>query len=120
MTKSELRIGNLILQNDERVHLNEFILRNLNMNGSFVHPLPITNELLGEFGFTIEEETSYISASNMIFTLINPGMLGNISISWLFDFTTNGSLCQREIKFAHELQNLFYALTGEELQKNDC
>jgi hypothetical protein len=85
-------------------------------------PIPLTEEWLELFGFEKRES----SVCDSFYIGINP-----ITHDWLFDlawlknmidysyegypFYKNG---YHEIKFVHQLQNLYYTLTGKELTLN--
>ncbi len=86
-------------------------------------PIPITNEWLLKFGFSKIES----SVCDSFYIGHNP-----ITHDWLFDITwlknsidysyegnpfyKNG---YHELKYLHQLQNLYFALTQEELEIND-
>lgn len=82
-----------------------------------LYPIPLTEEKLLKFGFTIRsapsaygcdcnkncEEKKYI---------LRGGWNGH---KWFaLEILNNGT--HKEIKYVHQLQNLYYALTGEELK----
>lgn len=82
-----------------------------------LQPIPITHDLLMGFGFTMYGD--YYT----IYPLINSSE--NIRLhhasNWWYEIDTNpdnedrGSQV-REIFFLHQLQNLYYSLTGQELE----
>jgi hypothetical protein len=86
---------------------------------SYVKPIPLTEEWLLKFGFEkYIKETDYDS----IYELKNI----NIPKSGYFEFSVGfieneiniflySGECLRHIKYIHQLQNLYFALTGEEL-----
>ncbi len=65
--------------------------------------IPLTEEWLLKFGFD-KKDKSYIKNS---FLFIN-----NNSI---YKFLYKLSIIESEVKYVHQLQNLYFALTGEEL-----
>jgi hypothetical protein len=116
----ELRIGNLIkwtLLNGNKSKANEVELickDGINIKGvSFlfkeIEPIPLTEEWLIKFGF--EEHTTnhkYYKFGCAIFR-----GLGD-SINRFYYHRSGHSKCI-EIKYVHQLQNLYFALTNEEL-----
>ena len=136
----ELRIGNLvkdrggkiiridffenesrpnIIKFGQRVYLGETEVHGLTEYSDFAEPIPITEELLIKAGFKVLESSVY----KQFYIGINP-----VTKDWLFDlawlekpeligapnvpFYRNG---YHAIHFVHQLQNLYFALTGEEL-----
>jgi hypothetical protein len=95
-------------------------------DNTIINPIELTEKWLLDFGFKRENRGS-VSAQFHIG--INP-----VTHDWLFDivwlkdmmdyslkdypFYRNGHF---ELKYVHQLQNLFFALTGTELElKNEC
>ena len=76
-------------------------------------PIPLTEEWLVKFGFKIEGKTwgntNYSKDFSGIW-LQDRGELYKCTIS-------NGNK-HIEIRYVHQLQNLYFALTGEELNQN--
>jgi len=120
MKANELRIGNLVERDGNILEVikmakdgivNYDLVRKsqgMHVNSGNVIPIPLTEEWLLKFGFENKLENKYFHKDfNRLYCNIeNPLIkhLGNI----------NGILA--EIKFVHQLQNLFFALTGEELK----
>lgn len=114
---NELRIGNLIYQwrTDIPFEVGIDDLKIIQSGESKARPIPLTEEWLLKFGFEKNFE-------NLIEILINKNQ------SLHFDKTDNCMslyipinhefiyLVFKHIKYIHELQNLFFALTGEELE----
>jgi hypothetical protein len=67
-------------------------------------PIPITEEWLLKFGFIKSSDNNYYKGDK--FTIYNRfenfGLIGGL-LSW------------KEFKYVHQLQNLYFALTGKEL-----
>ena len=82
----------------------------------FINPIKLTEEWLKDFGFEIKYEISYIIGS---FLGLNPITkdhliyLTNTGDGW---FYKNGF---HKIKHVHQLQNLYFVLTGQELTLNE-
>jgi hypothetical protein len=73
------------------------------------NPIPLTEEILLKCGFEhITEGLRYADKNHLIV---------NGDKDWLFmPFCTNDIDCYIPIKYLHQLQNLYFALTGEELE----
>lgn len=112
MKANELRIGNLIwLWNDDLMdneavsvfEINEDELNGFKYRMRESEPIPLTEEWLVKFGF--EKHGEY-------YILMNPVLLlkdneGSFGVSFW-----QGN----DMKYVHQLQNLYFALTGEELE----
>ena len=130
MTANELRIGNYFeyrIQDkfDERKDWWELskidpedlsiLLNNIDYD---YRPIELTEEWLIKFGF---QKRTKVRDSVQYYIGLNP-----ITHDWLFDimwlkgsdapFYRNGF---HKIKYVHQLQNLYFALTGEELKYNE-
>lgn len=132
---TELRVGNYVHDEDERlcvvrkISTNSFqalLINGYNTTLSF-KPIPITEQRLLEFGFekvekykNILDEIEFVKYSERPFHHIYIRYFGR-------DITVfNHSECNaNEIQFIsycesiHQLQNLYHALTGQELTKKD-
>lgn len=121
---SELRIGNWFLFNDhsgdppQPYQIQGDDISRAAVNGVYHEPIPLTPEILEACGF--EEHND-----------ISPGwLLEKNGVSFYYGFPLNKRLHhilyfgigreEVEIKmpFLHQLQNLYFALTGEELNVN--
>lgn len=107
MEAKELRIGNLVNRDGKNIVINSGYEID-NYEGQY-KPIPLTEEWLLKFGFEIKLKLSghngfylngfYIIKSNYVFELLIEG----------------SSVILSKIKFVHQLQNLYFALTGQEL-----
>ncbi len=123
MEAKELRIGNYVS------HINHskwypqvgiaLLTEILNDSHEF-HPIPLTEEWLLEFGFNKEYTHGYIGIDvhNSDFVLTYPTIMGEFQQDFAFEFNSGRLSKFKEIKYVHELQNFYFALTGEELQYN--
>lgn len=113
---SELRIGNYVLWNNEIGNVNQILEKDICFKCGEdclideIEPIPLTEEILLKCGFGKEKNVMPIYT------------LGAISIYWISDMHENGRLyfnswCihKSKPKTLHQLQNLCFALTGEEL-----
>lgn len=116
---NELRIGNLFAMNDFPMYV-EAIFRDtvyLNFEGNEgdvweedikdLVPIPLTEEILLKAGFEKDIESLFYR---------NNFIIGKTKTRWAFyhNGLMGGELVR--IDFLHELQNLFFALTGEEIK----
>lgn len=108
---NELRIGNFILNSNSKIEIVE-TLRDGLINSYDIgdeetcgegcyNPIPLTEEWLVKFGFTGWDLGYYtlLMDSGAFAILTEDGM----------------TIISRNIKHVHQLQNLYFALTGEEL-----
>ena len=127
METQELRIGNLVMSKVNGISKVEQIGSSLNpeyvggrsLDGNYWEnsylPIPLTKQWLIDFGF--EEELEVING------ITNYDYYLEIGGSYLnCEWNTKGTLdfvylegFDIKLLFVHELQNLYYALTGEEL-----
>ena len=116
MTVNELRIGNLIKQPTlgGTLTVDWMIIEIISKLGDFYdsEPIPLTEEWLLKFGFEnrIRDNT---------YKLKNFGkFIFDREMGWL-SFYPAGLMCGMRcdfIKHVHQLQNLYFALTGTELE----
>ncbi|MCT3817131.1 hypothetical protein HZQ56_14345 [Elizabethkingia anophelis] len=116
MNKQELRIGNYIEYNGKVITVSDIYLstgiiakKEYTVNGrliSDVNPLLLSDEYLSKLGFS-KNKIGYTKTTSLD-RLIAIGF-GSDSI------TINNVRFQNQIKYVHQLQNLYFALTGEEL-----
>lgn len=116
----ELRIGNWLTDNRNGKHFNigsiksNFYDVSVNeMYLGFIDPIPLTHEILEKCGFEKHGRWNYL--------VIYEESIDNTFIEFDCDlnevslFLNNESLTMKHIKHVHQLQNLIFALTGEEL-----
>ena len=129
MEANELRIGNLIeyrIQDDlddrkdwwevSKIDATDLCILESNIDYDF-RPIPLTEEWLLKFGFNKEYQKGYIGIDvcNSDFVLTEPLKMGEWQTNYTFQFETGSVPKFKEIKYVHQLQNLYFALTGEEL-----
>ena len=118
ITANELRIGNLVLGPKGTMYNGEITSWNI---GEFIkcneycdfiqgfRPIELTEEWLVKFGFEwCHEACGYFDKHHAVYFWES----GEVEVH---PFCTNDKDCQIFIKHVHQLQNLYFALTGEEL-----
>ena len=122
MELKELRIGNLYIndQNDvakvleieisgvvgDTTEYGKFTNKNL------IRPIELSGKWLSRIGFKKDENGDYINKQKQYLDLseVHNG----------FNLWIDGELIQDvKVKYVHQLQNLYFALTGEELKPQD-
>jgi hypothetical protein len=126
MDARELRIGNII-KDDRKAQDWRFATHRIisdlasNPNIELYHPVPLTEEWLIKFGFRPHPRGGFytiIHNSPGIEAVIQwkqNGYLGIETAQGLDGELTNHTQLPVLIKHVHQLQNLYFALTGEEL-----
>lgn len=122
MEANELRMNNLVSVNEtyrdkgDLLTLNQKNFEILIVNQTYrrIFPIPLTEEWLLKFGFTLMPESEYTLNTYEFdeFQLWNKNG----------DFSEMKYLTNREsivVKSVHQLQNLYFALKGEELTIKD-
>ena len=111
MEAKELRIGTTILWDGNATTVDQGLIAYLCVHDNDrAKPIPLTEEWLIKFGFKTPE--GYL-AGNYI--------LGDYRVNiedfvlWRVDGAYEGDTYLVGIKYVHQLQNLYFALTGEEL-----
>jgi hypothetical protein len=112
MKASELRIGNWghsgITKEDFIIEAHDIV----NISGGFdngkVQPIPLTEEWLVKFGF-VKNNSGFYEQKRFTY---HPEYGWKILSQWI-----KGWVNVAEIKYVHQLQNLYFALTGEELKQ---
>lgn len=108
MKATELRIGNLVNENGEVIKIRQETLCDF-ANGYVVfEPIPLTEEWLLKFGFKQCENEFWFEKGILLINTI-----GTINIKGR---KGSEATFNSDVKFVHLLQNLYFALTGEELE----
>ncbi len=107
MKANELRIGNLIQHNKGNnffVNPNHLIVMMMDVSHNY-NPIPLTEEWLFKFGF----EIGYNQKKMLDVYCKDFGLL--------IERSNGGNFYYKKvfIQYVHQLQNLYFALTGEEL-----
>ena len=110
MEEKELRIGNYVNIEDTILRID---LQELYYNSSLMNPIPLTEEWLIKFGLEFSIDTWYLKGFAIWETECGDEK-GNEYMGFFYELREVGMM-DREIKYVHQLQNLYFALTGEEL-----
>ena len=124
MKANELRIGNWIHNPVQGVDFKDCVIALSEINfedGNKIkddkyrfQPIPLTPEWLERFGFDGYEESGYFEKRGFFF------YVGTCKDgSYYLEHPDSGHLVGQPIKHVHQLQNLYFALTGEELTLNN-
>lgn len=122
---NELRIDNLFLLEKKVVSILEIsqdeiwskeIIRNTRLGLCLCHleelePIPLTEEWILKAGFKKRKLEGY----EVHFMYEHPKLHSCITAIYNADFSMSLDNVARGIKYIHNLQNLFFAITGEEL-----
>lgn len=102
----DLRIGNLF-NPSQPVQVEAWML--LPESNVVFEPIPLTEEWLEKFGFEYDQITFQKSL-----LMISFSSNWDKSTIWINSFAF-GKIERHDVIYVHQLQNLFFALTGEEL-----
>lgn len=116
MNASELRIGNWIHNNVEpfQIQAKDLIFLLAFDNEHYANPIPLNKEWVLNFGFSKMRGDNYtINKDGFIFGV---GKLDKPcdEYGWCFIYYNTDQL-SNFFQYVHQLQNLYYALTGGEL-----
>jgi len=113
MKPNELRIGNWIqfryTETPVRITLGDFVREYNDEHLEDYEPIPLTEEWLLKFGF----ENYSMNLDEDGFTHVDVSFLSGGVEVYIND------MIYPHIKHVHQLQNLYFALTGEELQTDE-
>jgi hypothetical protein len=123
MKSTELRVGNFVSVDGKNLTVTQILEKGLNCGNvgalyELVKPIPLTEESLADFGFS---DTKIVYMNSCVW------MLGDdmhvtvlVNDKGITALIVYGYLKYFEHVYVHQLQNLYFALTGEELnQKKD-
>ncbi|WP_291096675.1 MULTISPECIES: hypothetical protein [unclassified Empedobacter] len=104
----ELRLGNWVFENDKPIWISQISgFKSLNSGNDF-YPIPLTEEILLKIE-GIEKDNEWYSLTNLHYnSLTKRFYIGNDHVSSGHD--------DAYIEYLHQLQNLYFALTNEELK----
>lgn len=111
---SELRVGNILHEgmvyqiHDDRFYIKDKDGLSLKNKWAVITPEPLTEEWLLKFGF-IESKDNHPFLSLKYFYIAFSGT------EWVVKQVLSVPFACATIKYVHQLQNIYFALTGEEL-----
>lgn len=124
MKATELRIGNWVNINGWDCDVAEISTNQIHISNGIepylleyeVEPIPLTKEWLERFGFEREEE--YYEGGMIDYRMILMKNSLEFVSFWESEDITGVNQCQTgvDVDYVHQLQNLYFALTGEELE----
>jgi hypothetical protein len=129
MEAKDLRIGNLVFIGKEVNVLDLADFADIYENNTIKHfePIPLTEEWLLRFGFEKGsfnqlQETHYINKLNIIKVIVSGIGFWDVYTDYSPDISWSNGLNvitnNKGIKHVHQLQNLYFALTDQELILN--
>ena len=134
---NELRIGNLVIAKNSFDKISEtYIDKIRNVDAIFIdkvgfkscsnhicilnyEPIPLTEEWLFKFGFEIDESNDNKKTKTLSTQVSNTESLYFDENEWYISHDWNNNNFKNTFwnqpKYVHQLQNIYFALTGEEL-----
>lgn len=119
---TELRIGNLFIGYDNKVFkwsLDEFVmmLTDCDIDEIIKEPITLTEEWLLKFGFDQREDYFFLKENSKYYFFWNEKDGAGITTyeKVIGDIVFDEITIIKKLKYVHQLQNLFFALTGSEL-----
>jgi hypothetical protein len=111
MKSTELRVGNLVSVDGKILPVTQIFEKGLNCGNvgvlyELVKPIPLTEEWLEGFGF----EYSDLNGDSGLWKIPPFQIYGKYN-QFIYDY-------RLDVNYVHQLQNLYFALTGEELNQN--
>lgn len=125
MKASELRISNLILKNGKLHYTSHLTIRDIHGlsvdDTDTFEPIPITEDWLVKFGFKLEADEGdikYYEIQRLWYYVVFDHDDIRLDIKTDKDMTHTVFYMDERFMYLHQLQNLYFALTGEELTIN--
>lgn len=111
MKANELRVGNWVRKkgSDTKIQVDPSILNVSELIN--YQPIPLTPEILEKCGFDKKQNKLFVYQLKRVRIWV--GTAG--CISYLDNEDKDESIYIGELSYLHQLQNLFYSITGEEL-----
>lgn len=110
---NELRIGNRIKLGSNEIIVSKETIYNVENFPKLYSPIPLSEEWLVKFGFT--EKKKWFYKENFLLGYLSTD--DHLQAEWKFG-GVEGTWNLIDIKYVHQLQNLYFALTGQELEAN--
>lgn len=116
MKANELRIGNYVQYPNLKKPIRVSFIDTTETNTTRTQPIPLTEEWLLKFGFNSDWSkilTKQIEGNTFELRFDKTDKIIVLDVNINYEET---SLEFKHIKYIHQLQNLYFALTGEELE----
>ena len=124
---NELRLNNWVSITGSHIHLNDpiklaFILEEDGLE-TRCEGIPLTEQWLLRGGFVLKD-SGYISTQLIPHTEIKISRMGLFTDTGLYNYElfynkSNRSQLYIDVQYVHQLQNLYFTLTGQELEFKD-
>ena len=118
MTANELRVGRWVMGYHDPFQwgLEHFhLLRQADLDELIKAPIPLTEDILLKCGFKRVPKNLYVDNLKDLRTAVTY-LKGSIIWNESTRIVWVGNIALDNIKYLHELQNLYFAITGEELE----
>tara|TARA_R110002124_G_scaffold199603_2_gene366415 strand:+ start:413 stop:733 length:321 start_codon:yes stop_codon:yes gene_type:complete len=106
MKATELRIGNWVMYSS-KIQVNENKIRECVDHPDRFAPIPLTEDWLKRFGF----EYSDLNGDSGLWKIPPFQIYGKYN-QFIYEYAL-------DVNYVHQLQNLYFALTGQELNQNN-
>lgn len=118
MKTSELRIGNLVMDGKDIEQVNARMIDMLVKTEADFDSIPLTEEWLIKFGFSREIKVgSEMGTDGVEFRVYHFDVLTfNTNHGWWYKVQR---INDTPLEYVHQLQNFYFALTGEELKQQE-
>jgi hypothetical protein len=118
MNNTEIRIGNIIKRNGLIVTVDEQTFWDMKNNPQLYTPFPLNEGWLLKFGFEKEgsEWKLFPCAEVQIIVFNEKGYNGVMFYTRTIHTDYTPIYCESHINYAHQLQNLYFSITGKELK----
>ena len=117
MKLTELRIGNIVNKYEEPHEISVWDFDNISTGITIVDPIPLTEQWLKDFGFEKNTHSGWGGKADYIIDDFWTILFFGEKIRFGYDEIDEGHITLCDIKYVHQLQNLYFALTGKELNK---
>ena len=107
-------IGYEALQLPETIQFEKDGIKYQRYQSSFT-PIPLTEEWLLKFGFELQQKDELI----IVYSIVKIQVVSSITEDKEISLILYGDECISHLKYVHQLQNLYFALTGKELNEKD-
>lgn len=117
---NELRLGNLVYSEKDKCNVNVGVGDFLYKENEYFQPIQLTEEWLIKFGFekySTESEFYCLDSTSIYEGTLNYNYKKNfISLSGMNNYYPEELMLVKPMLYVHQLQNLYFALTNEELE----